>query len=226
MQTDEPYNYYLIPGMGADERLYTHFNLPNGIIHKLKWWPHEGSSTLKEYAHLLAQRIETKNNIIIGSSMGGMVASELSHILKPIATIFISAPTGRHQFPSSLKFLDRLGVHRILSPVQISKMTSLTKLFMDLKNKEQHDLFFDMLKGNGKEFLHFSVGAVLGWDNVAEPYGEFIQIIGSEDKLFKKERIPNAIVVEGGGHFTAYEKAAEVCQIIEAYISERKMKSQ
>lgn len=213
-------NFYLIPGMGADQRLYTHFDLP-GTMHKLNWWPHDKSRNLKEYASIFADQIRTSENIIIGSSMGGMVASELSHLIKPEATILISAPSGRHQFPPVLKFFDTLRLHKALTPGAVMRISSLADLFMGFKTKEQRDLFYDMLKGNGPEFLHFSIDAVLGWQNVSEPYGRYYQIIGSKDKLFKKSRIPNATIIEGGGHFTAYELGKEVSALIRTYLAEQ-----
>ena len=206
-------DFYLIPGMGADQRLYTHFDLP-GEMHKLNWWPHGKAKSLAEYAAILAEQIKTTDNVIIGSSMGGMVASELSHLIKPRATILVSAPTGRHQFPTVLKFFDGMRIHKVLTPGAVMRISSLADLFMGFKTKEQRALFYDMLKGNGPEFLHFSIDTVLGWKNIQEPSGPYIQIIGSKDKLFKKSRIPHAVVLEGGGHFTAYEMGREVSAVI------------
>jgi pimeloyl-ACP methyl ester carboxylesterase len=98
-------NYYLIPGMGADRRLFQHFDLKYGQIHYLDWIPHGDSKNLTDYAGLMSQRITTENNIIIGSSMGGMTAVEMSRLVKPLTTILVSAPTGRHEFPRILKLL-------------------------------------------------------------------------------------------------------------------------
>lgn len=215
---DKKLHYYLIPGMGADHRLYEHCDLKHGEIHYLDWIPAGSSRSLEEYAALLANEIITENNIIIGSSMGGMVTVELARQIKPIAIILISAPTGRHEFPRVLKVFDFLKIHRAISPKQIMRISGLADLFMGFKTKEQRDLFYDMLRGNGPEFLHFSVNAVLGWRNKTAPDCPYIQILGTGDKLFKKEKIKEAISIQGGGHFTAYEKAREVSDIINDYI--------
>ncbi len=213
-------NFYLIPGMGADHRLYSQCELKYGNVHYLDWIPAEKSRSLSEYASLLAKKIKTENNIIIGSSMGGMITVELARQINPLAAILISAPIGRHEFPRVLKVFDFLKIHRAVGPNQLMKISRVADLFMGFKTKEQRALFYEMLKGNGPEFLHFSVNAVLGWKNVAEPNCPFIQILGTQDKLFKSTKIKNAIVVEGGGHFTAFEKAVEISEIINRYTEE------
>lgn len=207
-------NYYLIPGMGADKRLFTNFHLPNGNVHHLDWIPHESSKNLSEYAALMANRIRTDRNIIIGSSMGGMVTVEIAKLIKPLGAVLVSAPTGRHEFPRRLKGLSALKLHRALNARQVMGISKLCDLFMGFKTKEQRSMFYDMLQSNGQEFLHFSVGAVLEWKNTTPPSVPLLQILGSEDKLFNPKKIRNSITIEGSGHFTAFEKGKEVSEII------------
>jgi pimeloyl-ACP methyl ester carboxylesterase len=207
-------NYYLIPGMGADKRLFQNFHLPKGRVHHLDWIKHGNSSNLAEYASLMADRITTKRNIVIGSSMGGMVTVEIAKIIKPLGAVLVSAPSGRHEFPQSLKSLSKLRLHRALNPKQVMKVSKLCDLFMGFKSREQRAMFYDMLENNGADFLHFSVGAVLEWSNTTPPPVPFIQILGSNDKLFNQSKIRNAIMLDGSGHFTAFERGAEVSKII------------
>ncbi|MFM7728710.1 MAG: alpha/beta fold hydrolase, partial [Flavobacteriales bacterium] len=107
-----------------------------------------------------------------------------------------------------------LKLHKALTPRQVMRVSKLADLFMGFKTEDQRAMFYDMLRGNGPEFLHFSVGAVLDWKNTTPPDIPFIQIIGTQDKLFKQEKIPGAIMLEGSGHFTAFEKGKEVSAII------------
>jgi len=217
-------NYYLIPGMGADNRLFRHFHLPNGQVHHLDWIHHRESRTLAEYAALMAERITTQNNIVIGSSMGGMVTVEISKIIRPLGVALVSAPSGRHEFPRVLKNLSSLRLHKALSPKQVMRISKLADLFMGFKTEDQRAMFYDMLRGNGADFLHFSVGAVLDWKNTEPPEVPFIQIIGTQDRLFKQKKIPSAIMIEGSGHFTAFEKGKEVSQIITEWADQLRQK--
>ncbi|MFM7105020.1 MAG: alpha/beta hydrolase [Flavobacteriales bacterium] len=215
MNSSEELNYYLIPGMGANRRLYENYQLP-GMIHHLEWEHVSGPQTLADYAKHLAKKMNTSNNIIVGSSMGGMMAVELSRIVRPLLTVLISAPTGRHQFPRSLKILDRIGLHRAMGPKTLFKLTKLCDTFMGFKTEEQRSMFYEMMQSNGPDFLHYSVKAVLGWNNLDLPEGSFIQIIGDRDRLFDCRKIPGSIVLKGSGHFSTYEKSEEICAIITA----------
>lgn len=207
-------NYYLIPGMGADKRLFQHFNLTGGNVHHLDWIPHRGSKNLAEYAALMAERITTEKNVIVGSSMGGMVTVEIAKLIQPEGAVLVSAPSGRHEFPQVLKNLNALRLHRALTPKQMLRISTLADLFMGFKTGEQRAMFYDMLRGNGEDFLHFSVAAVLEWKNTTPPPVPFLQILGTKDRLFKQDKIPNAVMLEGSGHFTAFERGKEVSEII------------
>jgi hypothetical protein len=100
-------------------------------------------------------------------------------------------------------------------------ISNLADTFMGFKTPEQRALFYEMLKKNGPEFLHFSVDAILGWKNTSPPEGDYIQIIGTKDKLFSTKKIMTPYIVEDGGHFTAFEKGPEVSEIINRYIYEK-----
>ncbi len=215
------YNYYLIPGMGADRRIFENFNLQNGVIHYLEWTDHGDAKSLSEYALFIAQRIQTDNNIIIGSSMGGMMAVELSRIVKPKLTVLVSAPTGVHQFPRLLKTVRRLRIHKAVKPHNIPKLYKLADTFMGFKNEQQRSMFYDMIEKLGPRFVHFSVGAVLEWTNKEDPFGEFIQIIGTKDVLFDYRKMKSPFILEGGGHFSAFDRGEEVSKIINRYVQNK-----
>lgn len=211
-------NYYLIPGMGADHRIYEGFHLEHGQVHYLDWVDPEAAANMSDFAGLIARRIQTENNILIGSSMGGMMAVELSRLVHPLATILISAPTGRHQFPQILKTVRMLRVHKAVNHRSIRYLYRLADTFMGFKNENQRQMFYEMMNALGPRFIHFSVGAVLEWSNREEPQGKYLQIIGSKDVLFDYRRMVSPVVLEGGGHFSAFDRADEVSAIINAYV--------
>lgn len=214
------YNYYLIPGMGADRRIFENFTLHNGVVHYLEWTDHGEAKSLAEYANAIAKRIETENNILIGSSMGGMMAVELSRIVKPKLTVLVSAPTGVHQFPRILKAVKRLKIHKAVKPQNIPKLYKLADTFMGFKNEQQRAMFYDMIEKLGPRFIHFSVGAVLEWTNKEDPFGDFIQIIGTKDVLFDYKKMKSPYLLQGGGHFSAFDRGEEVSHIINKYLQE------
>lgn len=211
-------NYYLIPGMGADHRIYQRFNLKHGKVHFLDWVSPENASNMSEFAQVVSRRIQTENNVIVGSSMGGMMAVELSRIVKPEATVLISAPTGAHQFPRILRLVKQTRIHKAVTPDFIPRLYRLADTFMGFKNEEQRNMFYEMMSKLGPEFIHFSVKAVLEWRNTLPPDGKFLQIIGSKDVLFNYRKMQNPIVLDGGGHFSCFDRSEEICQIINQFV--------
>ncbi len=213
--------FYLIPGMGADHRLYSNYDLP-GDIHLVKWVPPQSSKCLADYSRLIAQQISNDtHNVIVGSSMGGMLAVELSKHVPNVLVILLSAPTGRHQFPWFLKALSLTRIHRLIGQNTLMKCVSICDVFMGFKTSDQRNLFYQMLHANGKDFLHFNLRAVLDWDNTEAPVGDYIQIIGDKDFLFNVKKITDAIPLTGSGHFSTFEKSLEICTIIHEELEKR-----
>lgn len=210
-------HYYLIPGMGADRRIYQNYELVNGEIHFLEWEKPRQAKNFEEYAIEIAERIKTDNNVLVGSSMGGMMAVELSKHVKVEALILISAPTGIHQFPPILKWTKKSRIHRVFRPSAFRYLKNLADTFMGFKTPTQRAMFYEMMDNLGPEFIHFSVRALLEWQNNQEPKVDYLQIVGSKDVLFDYKKMKNPIVLENGGHFSCFDRSSEICEIINAY---------
>ena len=213
---------YFLPGMAADRRLYSKMTI-EGVEPVFIDWPHPGQAkTLTDYAHVLVDRFITPQepHVLVGSSMGGMMAVELAHLTSPLHTYLLSAPATRREFPQLLNRLRASRLHKALGPKIVFRINRLADVFMGFKTEEDRALFYEMLEGYGPEFLHFAVNAVLEWDR-QEPPAAYTQILGSEDKLFPPKRAEaQAHVIEGGGHFTTFEYPDELSALLNHAFSE------
>lgn len=82
---------YAISGLGADARVFQFLKLPIEII-TIDWLSPKRNESLSEYAARLIPQINIKQEfILLGVSFGGLIALELSKLLKPKATILISS---------------------------------------------------------------------------------------------------------------------------------------
>lgn len=208
---------YLLPGMGADKRLFNPIELKGVKVKVLEWEFIPGISTMSEYAAHLAKRISTENNVYIGSSMGGMMAVEL-HKAKPAKNlVLLSAPACRLEFPPILKGVSRIKAGKWFSLKQMHRFNRLADLFMGFSSPDHRILFYEMLEGYGPEFLKFSVNAILEWDRMDRPE-KYLQVIGSKDRLFKAHRMQSPIVLPGSGHFLTYEQPVELSRIVNEYL--------
>ena len=97
---------HLIPGLGADHRLFNRFlvDAPHRFAHD---WPDmpEGSS-LVDFAKKLALEVDSSRpHILIGMSMGGMVVQEMAALTKPKAVAIISSWKGPAEMPLHIRAL-------------------------------------------------------------------------------------------------------------------------
>lgn len=198
-------NIYLLPGMGADKRLYDPIGLTVGKHHFIEWEHIPEAITLTDYAEHLVSNIRTENNVYIGSSMGGMMAVEMQHLKPSDRLILLSAPASRDEFPPLLNRVRDLRMGKWFNPNQLYKLNRLADTFMGFKDKDDRQLFYEMLEGYGPEFLHYAVNAILNWDQRKRP-DNYFQIIGDKDALFKQKRMIDPVMVQGSGHFMTFEQ--------------------
>ena len=67
---------YLMPGMGANPRIFEFLSLDKYFdVYHLSWIPPEKDESLHHYAQRMGQRIKHKNPILIGVSFGGVLVS-------------------------------------------------------------------------------------------------------------------------------------------------------
>src|SRR5690606_8062739 len=82
---------YFIPGLGADERLFSQLNLKGIEEHYLNWIEPEDCTTMADYAARYVPMIDTSEPFyILGMSMGGMMAIELQKLIQPEKLILVS----------------------------------------------------------------------------------------------------------------------------------------
>ena len=79
---------YFISGIGADYRMFTHIRLPEGYqavyIH---WIPPKKKEPLGAYASRLIAQIDTAEPfVLIGLSLGGIMAVEIAKRYPPVCT--------------------------------------------------------------------------------------------------------------------------------------------
>ena len=216
---------YFLPGMATDQRLYSKMTIKGVEPVFIDWPPHQECKSLHDYAQLLAERFiqSAEPHVLVGSSMGGMVAVELSHITHPLHTYLLSAPATRREFPRLLNRVRASRVHKILGPKTVFQINRLADVFMGFKTAQDRAVFYEMLAENGPDFLHFAVNAVLEWDGQVAP-AAYTQMLGSEDKLFPPhcaEAIPQ--VIDGGGHFTTFEFPQELSERLNRAFSELRL---
>jgi pimeloyl-ACP methyl ester carboxylesterase len=212
---------YLIPGMGADSRIYKHVELPESDeVIRVDWIEPGEKDTLADYAQKLVNHYHIQpGSIIIGNSLGGMLAIEIAKSIYTKKTVLISSIRSINEAPAYFSFFWALPVYRLIPGKWMTSMSFVLKFAFGNMAKENKALFMDMLKNTSPDFLKWSMGAVLAWDNRIVPPGVF-QLIGDKDRVFTYRKQKSAKVIKGGTHIMIFDKAREVNDFLRKVLAE------
>jgi hypothetical protein len=202
---------FLIAGMGADTRLYNNIELPNNYeIIPVDWISPDKTDTLGTYAQKLINKYHiTSNSIVIGNSMGGMMAVEIAKVIKLQKVILISSIKTRSEAPGYFNWFEKVPIYKIIpDKIYNSLRVAVRYIFCGL---EEGDVWLlgDMLEQTSPEFLKWAMGAVVSWHNEVIPPNLY-HITGNKDKVFNYKLINDARIIEGGTHVMVIDKAKEI----------------
>jgi len=201
---------YLIAGLGADTRVYNNIDLNEYEVICVDWvLPHK-TDTLTTYSQKLIYQYNIINNsIIIGNSLGGMIAVEIAKIIPIRKVILISSIKTIDEAPWYFQFFRMIPVYKIVPNGLLNSMGFMIEVFFGKMNAADSWLFKDMLKNSSPVFMKWAMDAVLKWDNTVIPPHVF-QITGDKDLIFSYKRIKGATIVKGGTHIMIFDKAKEI----------------
>ena len=147
-------NVYFISGIGADQRAFSYITLPQGFnaIH-LPWIKPLKAEPLAAYALRLTAGINTAEPfILVGLSMGGMIAVEIAKKFPPVCTILISSIPLATQLPRYYRIAGKLKATILLSPSLIKSLIRLRKALIKSLSPI-HQLVGDMFGTTDNEFF-------------------------------------------------------------------------
>ncbi len=207
---------YLIPGLGADRRMYQHqLNIfPDAEV--LEYFLPTKREPLTCYSKRMAERIDTSSPfILIGTSLGGIISMELSRILKPEKIILIASIKNRSEMPLLFRVMKYLKLHRAISGERVKSFNKLMVKRLDSRrDSEVADIIRAMTEDVPGEFIEWAMDAVVNWNPPEEYRSDIIHLHGTNDLLFPISKIKNAIAIEKGSHVMNMSSSAEVNRLL------------
>jgi pimeloyl-ACP methyl ester carboxylesterase len=203
---------YLIPGLGADGRMYTPQLrvLKNAVVLEHQK-PLQGE-TLIQYAKRLCDKVDTsKPFILIGTSLGGIIAIEMARIIHPDRVILISSVKHRGELPGWIRSMKHLRLHRLLSGDSFVRFSSANiQRLITKRDTAVAKLLIDMHASADPDFVSWAINEVVNWGGTDDYPQGIIHIHGTRDRLFPHSRIKNAVHIKGGSHVMGLTQAQDV----------------
>jgi pimeloyl-ACP methyl ester carboxylesterase len=211
--------FYLIPGLGADERVFRRLQL-TGRVQVLAWLPpHSATEPVAHYAARLAEAVPVGEECwLVGVSFGGILAQELAR-LRPLArVVLISSLASPAELPLLLRLARTTRLYRLFPPSLLKAMPRVAQWFFGARNGAEYRLLHQIIQDTDPIFAQWAIHQLLQWPGVA-PARPAVRLHGSRDRLLPacgvivEHRLPR------GGHFMIVSHAAEISHILNQLVA-------
>lgn len=205
---------YAISGLGADSRIFKYLKL-NYQVTVLDWINPLKEEGISSYSLRLSKKInQSEEYAILGVSFGGLIAVEISKILKPKFTILISSAENKYQLPILYRVIGRLNLIELIPASLLIPPKFISKFLFGSKNDK---MLFEIINDTDPIFVKWALSELLNWSNESK-INNCIKISGSKDRLIPARDGNNNIVIEGGAHFMIVDLADKISKVINCNI--------
>ncbi|WP_165699354.1 alpha/beta fold hydrolase [Hymenobacter jejuensis] len=206
--------FYLIPGLGADERVFQNLQprlLGQTIV--LQWLTPEHDESIDHYAQRMAARIPLDQECwVVGVSFGGTIALEICRTRPQARAILISSIPDADSLPLLLRLIRTTNIYKLVPPPLLKLFPRAGQWYFGVKNGREYQVFKEILRDMEPVYTRWAIDRLLHWDS--EGVGRCLQILGTEDRVFPPGPAPVDYLIQGGGHFMVLSHAEEISQII------------
>ncbi|HEY1872609.1 MAG TPA: alpha/beta hydrolase [Chitinophagaceae bacterium] len=205
---------YCISGLGADEGVFQYLDLSFVKPVFIKWITPLQDETLSSYAMRLKQKfIHDEKPVIIGLSLGGMIAVEMAKSLPSAKTVIISSAKTVNEIPYYWKMFQYVPVYKILPQWSIKRSLGIQQYFLGAYSNVSKQYIIEALEKADAEFYRWAIGAILTWQNQIVP-SNIIHIHGINDRILPYKFVKPNISINKGGHLMIMENADEISSLI------------
>lgn len=209
---------YLIPGQGSDCRIYKNIQFDESFdtvhINYITPLPLE---SMTAYAHRLSAQIDTTEAFcIIGVSLGGMLATEMTDFIHPKKVIVISSATDSTEIPALYQFFNKHPIHRYIPSSVFKYSTFIMQPLYEPDRKLERATCNAMIADKEDVFIKYATEMIVSWKRKPEQNvnKNIIHIHGDADNTLPIEAIKADYIIAGGSHMMALTQADTISVII------------
>ena len=201
---------YLIPGLGADGRMFRDLELPGCKVQVLERIEAGANESFDAYIDRLVAPVNwDERPVIAGVSFGGMATVNICHRYPARAGVIISSIKTRSELPWLLKLVCTWQLHKLLPVSAAKNRTGLVHWYFGITTTISKELMTEILKGSDPAFMRWALTQIGLWKNEVVP-PQLSHIHGTVDRVFPFRRINNCIAIDKGHHFMVVDRASEV----------------
>ena len=206
---------YLIPGLGSDYRLFGNLDLKGTYetryIHHVT--PERGMS-MEDYARELSNQIDTLEPfVLVGVSLGGMLAVEMGDFLKPEKVIVISSAKCRKELPHRYRFQKIIPVYKLVSGRLSKRGALILQPIVEPDRGYAEETFQAMLEDKDPDFMKRSIAMIMEWER--ENYSHrVVHVHGDNDRTIPVRNVKYDYLVEDGSHMMVLTLGPEISRIV------------
>ena len=205
---------YFISGIAADGRLFRRIHLPAGFeAVYLNWIKPFHDEPLDHYSLRLAEKINVHEPfVLVGTSLGGIVATEIALKYKPLAVIIIGSVPTVSQLPKYYRIVEKLKLYKII-PGSLYNFSAKVKHYFTREDPEDKKVIIQMISETDPDFIKWGIQAILQWRNTETPKSLY-HIHGTRDEVFPYAYTSPDYTIHKGDHVIVITRAEEVNRIL------------
>lgn len=212
---------YFLPGQGADERLFNNITLDSQYTIKfIKYSVPEVNDSMHTYARKMAQQIDTTEPfILIGTSFGGMLATEINDFLSPEKVIIISSAKSQYELPRRYQRQKKNKLYKLVTPRMTKFGAIILQPIVEPDRMRENATFRSMLWEKEPLYMKHSVRMIIEWERI-DYDDNIIHIHGEKDKTVPIRNVDYDILVENGSHMITLTEGKYLSGILNELISQ------
>jgi pimeloyl-ACP methyl ester carboxylesterase len=207
----------LLPGVGADRRLFDAQRTCAADIEVIPWIAPAPNELLRGYAERLAATVDASEPFVLGgASFGGMLALELTRHLRPVAVLLIASCRSPASLPSAYRYLNAAA--QFLPAWAFTSAAARSRLVASrfgMTTPDERRLFAAMLRDTPPSFVQWACRAILSWPGAQELDVPVHHIHGANDHIIPLRGVQPTVVVSDAGHFINVTHSAAVNAFID-----------
>jgi len=189
-----------MPGMAASHNFFELLKLSKSFsVEYLYWIQPIKNKRLSDYAYRMSRFIKSKDPILLGVSLGGVLVQEISKIIKCEKVIIVSSVKSKSELPIPMKMAKHTQIHKLLLLEWVENIENLVLFVFGDSIKIRVNLYKKYLSLRDREYLALAIDELVNWkqDYVIE---SIIHIHEKKDNIFPIRSIQQPVIKIKGSH--------------------------